>query len=585
MSTQHAASGGLQELPEILTSQTPVADYYRLSLQFASKIAEAEPVTDELLEALTPYPRVQLEARLLQWAQHTPTTYPKRNLQLQQLLEVAKQNNWPRLERWGIRLLVERAMVHGDYMTAIMNIQRIVGSASAIQPSAGVFDYPLSRAYLDMADAFFYLGDAGMSLEFCQFYKQFLTHDAHQMAQGMKCEIRAYTHNGAYRTVWPLLSEFNQHIAGFGLSKERVEAALAASRVYLHKGDYRLAEEFAKEAKFLARHNQLEFGPWRYRYAQLRLEAALGRKQVSLAREFWQQMLNAYGETTTVTSPAYEHVRQLELEATLLGLEQNYQQANALYRQIHSLEHEQKKQFRLLEQLSAFTNEISRQQLSFLQLQAQLNKSQSRNMKYLAMAAVLTAVILLLMLLRVVYLKRRIEQNVVYDGLTGLDARWFALSKIQRKLTRRAEPGCVVLLDIDHFKDINRQLGPCKADKVLIELARFFKYEVGTNNIIGRYAGEQFVFNLSNSLLDDAIGFVDKLKQALAQHQSKAAGPLSLANVGPIRFCAAVVEADCKTSMDDIMELCEQQLKKAKSRGRNQTRSASLVCRAKCQNG
>ena len=580
MATPGIAAAPSQALPDVLNSQTPLADYYRLSIQFALNAAHAEPLSDKLIDDLASYPEVQLEARLLQWAQQKQTSYPAHNLRLQQLLDVAKQNNWPRLERWGIRLLVERALAQGDYMTAIMNIQRIVGSASAIQPSAGLFDYPLARAYMDMADAFFYLGDAGMSLEFCQFYKQYLTHDARQMARAMKCEIRAYTHSGAYRTVWPLLSQFNRHIAGFGLHKEKVEAALAASRVYLHKGDYRLAEEFAKEAQFLARHNQLDFKPWRYRYAQVRLEAALGREQIAQAREFWQQMLSAYGDTSPIASPAYEHLRQLELEATLLGLEQNYQQANARYRQIHALEHEQKKQFRLLEQLSAFTDEISRQQLSFLQLQAQLNKSQSRNMKYLAIVAMLIAVVLLLLLLRVVYLKRRIEQNVVYDGLTGLDARWFALSKIQRKLTQRAEPGCVVLLDIDHFKDINRQLGPCKADKVLIELARFFKYEVGNSNIIGRYAGEQFVFNLGNHALNDAIYFVDGLKQALAQHQSKSTGTLSLANVGPIRFCAAVVEADCKTSMDDIMELCEKQLKKAKSRGRNQTRSASLVCRA-----
>lgn len=576
----------------LLQSDSPVARYYRISLFYAlraSNLIESQrtlstvhllPTTSasddliidrSLLLALKPFAQVHLEARLLRWALTNDLPYQTRSEQLKSLLDEATRNQWPRLARWATRLWVQAAIANGDYLTAIMQIQHIAGTASAQRNPVDVFDYPLAVAYLDMADAFFYLGNAGMSLQFCQFYNQHLASAPLQVAAGLLCQIRAHTSDAQYKTLWPLLSQLNQLATANQLASVRVDSALASARVYLHKGNYRLAEEFAQEARFHARHNELDFTPWHYAYYQIHMQASLGRGEAVDARQHWQNMLLGYTALGQVQAPAFERIRQLELEATLLGLEQQHQQAAQRYQQIHALEHRQKQQFRLLEQLAAFTDEISQQQLVYLQQQARLNESQSRTMTHLAIFTSFFALILLILLIRIFRQKREIERNVTYDSLTSLDSRWFALNKIQRHINSSTEPGCVVLLDIDHFDEINQHIGPIEADQVLIQLARLFKYQVGNNNIIGRYGGEKFVFTLAGYRLDAAENFVEDLRGTVNRMQSGRDARFSLAKLGPIHFCAAIIEVTVRTKVDNIMERCEKQLYQAKSQGSNKT--------------
>ncbi|AXR05968.1 GGDEF domain-containing protein [Salinimonas sediminis] len=576
----------------LLQADSPVARYYRISLSYAlqahpvkavQRTAPATPplttptalddliIDRSLLLALEPFARVHLEARLLQWALADDLSYQTRSEQLKPLLDEATDKQWPRLERWATRLWVQAAIANGDYLTAIMQIQHIAGTASALRTPVDAFDYPLAAAYLDMADAFFYLGNAGMSLQFCQFYNQHLASDPLRVAAGLLCQIRAHTSDGQYKTVWPLLSQLNHLATAHQLTSVRVNSALASARVYLHKGNYRLAEEFAQEARFHARHNELAFAPWHYAYYQIRMQASLGRGQAADARQHWQNMMLGYNSLAQVQAPGFERIKQLVLEATLLGLEQQHQQASQRYQQIHALEHRQKKQFRLLEQLAAFTDEISRQQLAYLQQQARLNESQSRTMTHLAIFTSFFTLILLILLVRVFRQKREIERNVTYDGLTSLDARWFALDKIQRHLNSGDNPGCVVLLDIDHFSEINQHIGPIEADQVLIQLARLFKYQVGNNNIIGRYGGEKFVFTLSGYPLAAAENFVEDLRCAVNRMQAGRDARFSVAKLGPIHFCAAIIEVTARAKVDIIMERCEKQLYQAKSQGSNKT--------------
>lgn len=104
------------------------------------------------------------------------------------------------------------------------------------------------------------------------------------------------------------------------------------------------------------------------------------------------------------------------------------------------------------------------------------------------------------------------------DTLTGLYNRrqFFALTEQAFALASREQtPYCVIMLDIDHFKNINDTYGHDAGDVVLKNLAQIMKQTLRKSDIIARWGGEEFIVFLQSTTPQQAVAPANKLRQAV----------------------------------------------------------------------
>ena len=105
------------------------------------------------------------------------------------------------------------------------------------------------------------------------------------------------------------------------------------------------------------------------------------------------------------------------------------------------------------------------------------------------------------------------------DALTGIGNRAFVLARLQGLLSADlvAQPLCVGLADLDHFKRINDQRGHLAGDQVRCDFARLLQGSLRRNDVCGRIGGEEFLITLPDTPLAEAQERVGQLLQAVRQ--------------------------------------------------------------------
>lgn len=77
----------------------------------------------------------------------------------------------------------------------------------------------------------------------------------------------------------------------------------------------------------------------------------------------------------------------------------------------------------------------------------------------------------------------------------------------------------VMMLDIDHFKNVNDTYGHESGNEVLIELAQLLEKYTPQNGIVGRYGGEEFIYILPNISKEAGLQLGNKIRKAIAAHR------------------------------------------------------------------
>jgi len=105
------------------------------------------------------------------------------------------------------------------------------------------------------------------------------------------------------------------------------------------------------------------------------------------------------------------------------------------------------------------------------------------------------------------------------DFLTGLANRRAFFEQAQREITQAHRHGygvVVILMDIDHFKQLNDQHGHACGDQVLVDIAIVARRALRQGDLVARHGGEEFVVLLSHADLASGLRFAERLREAIA---------------------------------------------------------------------
>jgi diguanylate cyclase (GGDEF)-like protein len=164
----------------------------------------------------------------------------------------------------------------------------------------------------------------------------------------------------------------------------------------------------------------------------------------------------------------------------------------------------------------------------------------------------------------------RLETLSITDPLTGLyNRRYFdslLLNEVKRTL-RYKTPLAVLLLDLDHFKQVNDTYGHQMGDAVLRNVGSIVTACIRTTDSAARYGGEELVVVLTQTGLPGALEAAERLRKEIAETVHTVAG-VSMqitASLGLATFDGDGEAVDC----GELVMRADQALYQAKAQGRN----------------
>jgi two-component system, cell cycle response regulator len=157
--------------------------------------------------------------------------------------------------------------------------------------------------------------------------------------------------------------------------------------------------------------------------------------------------------------------------------------------------------------------------------------------------------------------------DATHDALTGLWSRGATLhllaTEMQRGSRVNASTG-ILMVDLDHFKNINDTHGHLTGDEVLKEAACRISQAVRSYDFVGRYGGEEFLAILTNCTLDDLRVIAERIRSAVADLPIIA----NCATVNATVSIGAVVASNQAHDLE-FLATADSALYEAKRTGRN----------------
>ena len=175
-----------------------------------------------------------------------------------------------------------------------------------------------------------------------------------------------------------------------------------------------------------------------------------------------------------------------------------------------------------------------------------------------------------------VLLHQEAQRLSVTDGLTGLGNYRFFQQMLAREVDRAARfqrPLSLLMLDLDHFKQVNDAHGHQVGDAVLVQVADRIREEVREVDVVARYGGEEFVVVLPETGLDGARHLADRICERVR------VGPL-LTSAGDLAITISIgvaVYPDHGDSPASLVRAADLALYAAKGDGRDQWHIAEAV--------
>ena len=166
------------------------------------------------------------------------------------------------------------------------------------------------------------------------------------------------------------------------------------------------------------------------------------------------------------------------------------------------------------------------------------------------------------------------EIRAATDGLTGLPnkrAVTDAMKRLFAQASATASPLGLLLIDLDHFKQINDQWGHPVGDQVLASVGAVLRSVLRAGDFAGRNGGEEFAVLLPDTGIPAALEIAERIRVAIAEISLPGADASVTASLGVVGFPAHA------TTLDRLERLADAALYIAKREGRNRVQRADPV--------
>lgn len=156
-----------------------------------------------------------------------------------------------------------------------------------------------------------------------------------------------------------------------------------------------------------------------------------------------------------------------------------------------------------------------------------------------------------------------VEKNMHKDALSGLFNRHY----IDKSFAQITQQGCelsLLLIDVDHFKQINDQYGHNTGDAVIQSLARLLETSIREQDRLARWGGEEFILLLPWTGANEARAIAERIRFNIAgtpiSHRSHRLA---------VSASIGISYSPTPDSLDQLVEYADQALYQAKAMGRN----------------
>ncbi|MBX3580596.1 MAG: GGDEF domain-containing protein [Rhizobiaceae bacterium] len=162
---------------------------------------------------------------------------------------------------------------------------------------------------------------------------------------------------------------------------------------------------------------------------------------------------------------------------------------------------------------------------------------------------------------------RNLERAALTDGLTGMQNRRYfdeALKEYLDEFRRVDKPVGLMIVDLDHFKQINDTHGHDVGDEVLKAVGNCLRDMTRYHDVVARLGGEEFAVVAPNMEMETMMRFAERIRKAIG-------GMAIVSGNVRLKVTASVGIAiwDRKETADALYRRADQQLYQAKNTGRN----------------
>lgn len=164
--------------------------------------------------------------------------------------------------------------------------------------------------------------------------------------------------------------------------------------------------------------------------------------------------------------------------------------------------------------------------------------------------------------------KEQAETLARRDELTGLNNRrafFHDGEQVLNQAKRYGHPFSLIMLDVDHFKQVNDTYGHAGGDDVLETLADILRKQAREVDILGRLGGEEFALILPETTLPDAIAMAERLRTEI-ENTTVSSTKSEILITASFGLSALTSQ---QTSLEDLVNEADDALYQAKRKGRN----------------
>lgn len=162
---------------------------------------------------------------------------------------------------------------------------------------------------------------------------------------------------------------------------------------------------------------------------------------------------------------------------------------------------------------------------------------------------------------------RQLEYLSKSDHLTGLANRYLLHQAFENEIKRYhryRHTFAIVIMDIDHFKQVNVSLGHVTGDEIIRHLSRLLAESVRENDLVGRWGGEEFMILCPETDLKGARAVAEHLRERISQTDFGI-------DIMTVTASFGVTDYRDEEMIEDCIGRADKALYEAKHGGRNRT--------------